>query len=64
MKVLGGSLGARQRRTWYSAASIGLDLNDKDEVVTVKAVLPHGPADAAGVKAGDRHHRSFRTAPC
>jgi serine protease DegQ len=33
---------------------MGLDAGDKDDVVTVRAVLPDCPAAAAGVKPGDR----------
>ncbi len=54
MKVLGGALGKKATPDVVFRGWVGLDLTDKDEVVSVRGVLPGGPAAAAGVKAGDR----------
>ncbi len=54
MKMLGGALGKKATPDVVLRGWVGLDLSDKDEVVTVRSVLPGGPAATAGVKAGDR----------
>jgi serine protease DegQ len=54
MKMLGGALGKKATPDVVFRGTIGLDLSDNDEVVTVRSVCPAGPAEAAGVKAGDR----------
>jgi hypothetical protein len=54
MKALGGALGRKATPDVVFRGTIGLDLRDNDEVVTVRMVYPAGPAEAAGVKAGDR----------
>jgi hypothetical protein len=54
MKALGGALGRKATPDVVYRGTIGLDLRDSDEVVTVRTVLAGSPAEAAGVKAGDR----------
>jgi hypothetical protein len=54
MKALGTALGKKATPDVVFRGIIGLDLQDSDEVVTVRSVLPGGPAAAAGIKTGDR----------
>ncbi len=54
MKMLGGALGRKATPDVVFRGTIGLELSDNNEVVTVRSVRPAGPAEAAGVKAGDR----------
>ncbi len=53
MKGLGGLLG-RARPEVVARGFLGLELAESDGKVTVCKVLEKGPADRAGVKAGDR----------
>jgi hypothetical protein len=54
MKMLGSMMGKKATPDVVFRGYLGLDLTDKDEVITVRDVLPGGPAAAAGVKAGDK----------
>jgi serine protease DegQ len=54
MKMLGGALGKKATPDVVFRGYVGLDLSDKDEIVTVRAVLPNSPAALAGVKPGDK----------
>jgi hypothetical protein len=54
MKVLGGLAGKKATPDTAPRGYLGVELADKEEVITVRAVLKGGPADRAGVKDGDR----------
>jgi hypothetical protein len=54
MKALGAMLGKKATQDVVFRGTIGLELSDKDEVVTIRSVLPGSPAALAGIKAGDR----------
>lgn len=54
MKLLGGVLGKKSTGTPVPRGFLGIELDDGDHSVSVKSVLPGGPADIAGVKPGDR----------
>ena len=54
MKMLGGAMGKKATPDVVLRGVIGIDVSDKDEVVTVRLVLPGLPAALAGVKPGDK----------
>jgi hypothetical protein len=54
LKLFGGLLGKRARPEVVARGFLGLELAESDGKVAVKKVLEKGPADRAGVKAGDR----------
>jgi hypothetical protein len=54
MKVLGGLAGKKAMPETAARGFLGVELADKDEVITILAVLKDGPADKAGVKGGDK----------
>jgi hypothetical protein len=54
MKMLGGLLGKKPAQEVQPRAFLGVELAEDGKGVTVKAVLPDGPAAAGGLKAGDR----------
>jgi hypothetical protein len=53
MKVLAAFMGVKPNFDLVPRGFVGLEFDDADGVV-VKSVLPGGPADQAGIKAGDR----------
>lgn len=53
-KGLGGLLGRKGKPEVVARGFLGLELAESDGKVTVKKVLEKGPADKAGLKAGDR----------
>jgi membrane-associated protease RseP (regulator of RpoE activity) len=53
-KVLGGLLGRKMNPDTAPRGYLGLELIDKDEIITVVAVLDGSPAAKAGLKSGDR----------
>jgi hypothetical protein len=54
MKFLGGLMGMKANFAVQPRGFLGAELGDGDQGITVRAVLPNGPAEKAGVKAGDR----------
>ena len=54
MKMAGSFLGAKAIPDVALRGYLGLELNAKEEVITVNSVLADGPAGKAGVKVGDR----------
>jgi hypothetical protein len=54
MKMAGSLLGAKAIPDIALRGYLGLELNAKDEVITVNSVLADSPAGKAGVKVGDR----------
>jgi S1-C subfamily serine protease len=53
MKMLGSFLGAKATPDVAPRGFLGLDVADGDDNPVVRSVLEKGPADRAGVKAGD-----------
>jgi hypothetical protein len=53
LKYVGSWLGAKTTPEVAPRGFLGLDVTDGDDNPVVKAVLEHGPAAKAGVKAGD-----------
>jgi hypothetical protein len=66
MKMLGGLLGKKPAVEVQPRAFLGAELAEGGKGVTVKSVLPGGPAAAGGLAAGDRitefHGRTVREA--
>jgi S1-C subfamily serine protease len=54
MKLVGGFLGRKAAPDVVPRGFLGLHAEDDDGVAVVKSVLPNGPADEGGLKAGDR----------
>jgi hypothetical protein len=54
MKMAGGLLGKKAKPEIVARGFLGLELAESDGKVTVRKVLEKGPADKAGVKAGDQ----------
>ena len=54
MKLFGGLLGRKAKPEVVARGFLGLELAGSEGKVTVSKVLEKGPADRAGVKAGDR----------
>jgi len=54
LKLLGGLIGRRAKPEIVARGFLGLEVAETDGRVTVNSVLEKGPADRAGVKAGDR----------
>jgi hypothetical protein len=59
MKMIGSFLGTKTNVEMVPRGFLGLDAVEDDKGVTVKSVLPKGPADRAGVKPGD-HITEFK----
>ena len=57
LKLFGGLLGKRAKPEVVARGFLGMELAESDGKVAVKTVLEKGPADRAGVKAGDRISR-------
>src|SRR5436305_3204867 len=54
MEMFGKFLGRKAVPDVVPRGLLGLDATDDDGVAVVKSVLPNGPADEGGLKAGDR----------
>jgi hypothetical protein len=54
MKMVGALLGKQPQADVTTRGFLGLDLKDDDKGVVVKSLLDKGPADAGGVRVGDR----------
>jgi hypothetical protein len=54
LKLLGGMLGKKAEPEITLRGFLGVALEDDADGVVVRAVLAQGPADAAGLRAGDR----------
>ncbi len=54
MKLLGAFIGAKPTPDTKLRPFLGADLEEGKSGVTVKAVLPGGPAEVGGIKPGDR----------
>ncbi len=54
LKLLGSLIGRRAKPEIVARGFLGLEVAEKEGRVTVKAVTEKGPADQAGIKAGDR----------
>jgi hypothetical protein len=54
MKMVGALLGKQPQADVATRGFLGLDLKDDDKGVVVKSLLDKGPADAGGVRVGDR----------
>jgi len=54
MKMLGSFLGKQANPEVVTRGFLGIEVEAKDDVVTVKSLLPKGPAAASGLKVGDR----------
>jgi hypothetical protein len=57
MKFLGGMMGVKPTSAAQPRGFLGAEFGDADGGVTVKRVLPAGPAAKAGLKPGDRVRR-------
>jgi hypothetical protein len=53
MKLFGGMLGRKAKPEVVARGFLGLELAESEGKVTVRKVLEKGPADQAGVRAGD-----------
>ena len=54
MKLVSFMAGLKPAPTPVGRGFLGFELQDKDEAVAVRSVLPKGPAAEAGIKSGDR----------
>jgi hypothetical protein len=54
MKILGAFIGKKPRPRLLLRGFLGLELAAADKGLVVKSILARGPADQAGLKAGDR----------
>jgi hypothetical protein len=54
MKMAGGLLGKKAKPEIVARGFLGLELGETDGKVIVRKVIEKGPADKAGVRAGDR----------
>jgi membrane-associated protease RseP (regulator of RpoE activity) len=54
MKWLSGIIGKKEPPELVTRGFLGIEVENDARGVLIKSVLPKGPADAAGVKAGDR----------
>ncbi len=54
MKILAGFMGIKPNFETLPRGFLGLEIDDRKDGVFVKSVLADGPADKAGLKAGDK----------